>query len=145
MSLSLDGLKVSLTTAPGDLILVNNVSIQCWQAAHENSISFDFTFHLLNIRLGDGMGRELESNADDETCGSIDHLCWEDAVDIMKWKSFLHYWPFMRRIRRWAGDSHRKGTALHSFNAQFVVSLCKLLNKQHVFGDLWPQHAVWST
>ena len=50
--------------------------------------------------------------------------------DVMTWKRFLHYWPFVRGIHRWPVDSHHKGPVMRSFGVSFNVSLNKLLNKQ---------------
>ena len=50
--------------------------------------------------------------------------------DVMKWKHFKHYWPFVRGIHRSPVDSLHKGPVIRHFDVSFDVSLCKLLNKQ---------------
>ena len=49
--------------------------------------------------------------------------------DAMEWKCVPHYWPFVRRIRRWTPNSHHKGPAMKNFDVSFDDSLNKLLNK----------------
>ena len=42
-------------------------------------------------------------------------MCQTWHEDIMTWKCFLNYWPFMRGINWWL-DSHHKGTVRSSFD-----------------------------
>ena len=51
--------------------------------------------------------------------------------DIMTWKRFPHYWPFVGRIHRWPVDSPNKGPVTRFFIVSlFVFRLNKLLYKQ---------------
>ena len=51
--------------------------------------------------------------------------------DVMAWKRFRHYWPFVRGIHHWSQDnsSHTRPEVL-TFGDFFVVSLNKALGKQ---------------
>ena len=48
----------------------------------------------------------------------------------MKWKHFLHYWPFVRGIHRWPVNSPHKGRGTRSFDVFFDLRLNKWLSKQ---------------
>ena len=50
--------------------------------------------------------------------------------NIMTWKRLKHYWPFVMGIHRSPVDSRHNGRVMYSFEAFFVISLNKLLNKQ---------------
>ena len=56
---------------------------------------------------------------------------------VLMWKSFLHYWPFVRGIHQWLVDSPHKWPIMHTYSldAFFIASLIKLLDKQ--FSWLW--------
>ena len=55
---------------------------------------------------------------------------WHNIVDeVMSWKYFLYYWPFVRGIHQ-SLDFPRKGQIMQSFNVSFVVGLNKLFKKQ---------------
>ena len=43
--------------------------------------------------------------------------------DVVKWKGFLHYWPFARGIHRSPTDSPHKGTVMWNFDVFVVVRL----------------------
>ena len=50
--------------------------------------------------------------------------------DVMKWKHFPNYWPFVRVIHRWPVNSHHKG---QWHGALMVVLICTWTNG-------WPNH-----
>ena len=62
--------------------------------------------------------------------------------DVIKWKHFLHYWPFMRRIHRSPVDCLHKVSMMRSFDVSFDVSLRKQL-KNHSTGR-WIEMFGWS-
>ena len=37
-----------------------------------------------------------------------DFTCWENHNDVIKWKHFPRYWPFVRGIQRWLVNSPHK-------------------------------------
>ena len=37
------------------------------------------------------------------------HINWSCHDDVIEWKHFLRYWPFVRGIHRWPVDSPHKG------------------------------------
>ena len=55
-----------------------------------------------------------------------DHLHY----DVMTWKQFLHYWPFVRGIHWSRVDSHNKEPVRRVFDDFFDGSLNRLLNEQ---------------
>ena len=55
--------------------------------------------------------------------------------DVMTWKHYLHYWPFVRGIHWSPVDSPHKGSVMQSFHVSFDASLNKLLKKQ--LRDRW--------
>ena len=51
--------------------------------------------------------------------------------DVMTWKGFLHYWPFVMGIHRWPVDSHHKGPVMRCRALILcVVSWKDLLHKE---------------
>ena len=50
--------------------------------------------------------------------------------EVITWKRFPYYWPFVREIHRPVVDSPHKGPILRSFNVFFVLSLNPLCDKQ---------------
>ena len=48
--------------------------------------------------------------------------------DLMTWKCFQHYWPFVRGNHQWLVSSH-KGPAMWNFDVFLDVSLNKLFNR----------------
>ena len=50
--------------------------------------------------------------------------------DVMIWKCFLYYWPFVRGIHRSPVVPLTNGSVMHTFGIFFLVSLNELLNKQ---------------
>ena len=54
--------------------------------------------------------------------------------DVMTWKRFPHYWPFVRGIQKLSLDSPHNGSdwspVMKNFDVSFVVILGQLLNKQ---------------
>ena len=52
------------------------------------------------------------------------------------WKSFLHYWPFVRGIHLSQVVSTHKGPTMWNFDVFCVITLNKLLNNSRVAGDL---------
>ena len=49
--------------------------------------------------------------------------------DVMPWKHFLHYWPFVRGNHSRPMDSPHKRSVLQNFDVFSVVGLHRLLNK----------------
>ena len=49
--------------------------------------------------------------------------------DVIKWKHFPRYWPFVRGIHRSPGNSHHKGPVTRSFDVFFDLRLNKRLSK----------------
>ena len=49
--------------------------------------------------------------------------------DVIKWKHFLRYWPFVRGIHR-SGEFPAQGPVTRSFDVFFDLSLKKWLSKQ---------------
>ena len=50
--------------------------------------------------------------------------------DVIKWKHFPRYWPFVRGIHRWPVNSPHKRPVTRSFDAFFDLRLNKRLSKQ---------------
>ena len=50
--------------------------------------------------------------------------------DVIKWKHFPRYWPFVRGIHRSPVNSPHKGPVTRSFDVFFELRLNKQLNKQ---------------
>ena len=50
--------------------------------------------------------------------------------DVIKWKHFPRYWPFVRGIHRSPVDSHHKRPVTQSFDVFFDLRLNKRLSKQ---------------
>ena len=63
--------------------------------------------------------------------------------DIMKWKLFLHYCPFVMGIYMSSVDSTYKGPVMQSFGICFVVSLSKHLTNNWVAGELRHHAFQW--
>ena len=75
----------------------------------------------------------------------LDHVirrpnCTHD--EVMKWKHFLYYWPFVRGIHQWLVDFLRKGPVMQSFAVSFDLSLHILLNEQ--LRGSWIKMFLWS-
>ena len=51
-------------------------------------------------------------------------------VDVIKWKHFLRYWPFVRGIHRWPVNSPHKRPVTRSFNIFFHLRPNKRLSRQ---------------
>ena len=49
--------------------------------------------------------------------------------DVIKWKHFPRYWPFVRGIHRWPVNSPHKGPVMRSFDVFFDLRLNKRLSK----------------
>ena len=49
--------------------------------------------------------------------------------DVMAWKPFPYYWPFVRRIHQSPGNSPQKQAVMWRFNVHFVAKLNKALQK----------------
>ena len=56
----------------------------------------------------------------------------DDPDDVMTWKRFSRYWPFVMGIHRLPMDSHHKGPVTRDFDIFFDVSLNKQLSKQAI-------------
>ena len=54
-------------------------------------------------------------------------LCQDD---VMSWKRFLQYWPFVRGIYLLPIDSPHNGPVLRIFDVSFVVSMERLLKQE---------------
>ena len=53
---------------------------------------------------------------------------WND--DVIKWKHFLRFWPFLREIHRSLVNSLHKWPVTHSFDVFYDLCLNKQLSKQ---------------
>ena len=60
--------------------------------------------------------------------------------DVMTWRRFSHYWPFVRGIHRWPMGSPHKGPVIKCFCVS-LISLNKLLSEVSCTGAL-RHHAV---
>ena len=67
------------------------------------------------------------------------HACGQYHNDVMTWKRFPHYWPFVRGIRR-SQDSLIKGKWRGVLTLLFIVSLNRMLNKR---SSCWPFKTPW--
>ena len=50
--------------------------------------------------------------------------------DVIKWKHFTHYWPFVRGIHRWPVNSQHKWPVTRNFDVFFDVRLDRWLSNQ---------------
>ena len=57
-------------------------------------------------------------------------LCAEYQDDVIKWKHFLRYWPFVRGIQRVTGEFPSQRPVTRSFDIFFDPRLNKRLRKQ---------------
>ena len=57
--------------------------------------------------------------------------------DLIKWKHFPSYWPFVQWINRWPVNSPRKG----QWRGAFMFSLISPGANSRDAGDLWCHHA----
>ena len=55
--------------------------------------------------------------------------------DVMIWKRFSHYWPFVMGIHRSPIDAPHKTPVMLSFGVLFVVTIIHLLKSSRVSGD----------
>ena len=55
--------------------------------------------------------------------------------DVMKWKSFPHYWPFVKGIHRWPVDSFRKGPVMRTFDVPLLLVRTDCWNNTRIAGD----------
>ena len=64
--------------------------------------------------------------------------------DVIRWKHYLRYWPFVRGIHRSPVNSPHKGPATRSFDVFFDLNPNKQLSKQ---SSRWwfetPLHSLW--
>ena len=56
--------------------------------------------------------------------------------DVIKWKHFLRYWSFARRIHRWGVDSPDKGQWRGALEFSFMCAW-KMLSSNRDAGDFW--------
>ena len=56
--------------------------------------------------------------------------------DIMTWKQFPHYWPFVRGIHRSAVDSPHKESVCGTLAFSFMLAWTSWWTKSGIFGDL---------
>ena len=61
--------------------------------------------------------------------------------DVIKWKHFPRYWPFVRGIHRSPGNSPHKKPEARNFYALFDLRLHKRESKNGEAGDLWHHRA----
>ena len=54
---------------------------------------------------------------------------------VMTWKSFPHYWPFVRKIHRRPVDSPQKGPVMQDFEVCFVVRRNNVFENSSVIGN----------
>ena len=64
----------------------------------------------------------------DSRTTAVTHWNNGNQSDIMTWKYFQHYWPFVKGIHQLLVDSLHKGPVMHSFNVFFVMNQKKLIN-----------------
>ena len=73
----------------------------------------------------------------------VANLDWLHLDDVIKWKHFLRYWPFVRGIHRWPVNSPHKG----QWRGTLMCSLiCAWLNgwvNNGEAGDLRPHCALY--
>ena len=62
--------------------------------------------------------------------------------DVIKWKHFPRYWPFVRGIHRTPVNSPHKGQWLGDLRGFFYLRLNKRLNKQ-CWGWWFEMHRLW--
>ena len=55
--------------------------------------------------------------------------------DVVSWKRFPHYWPFVRGIHRWPVNSPRKGPVMRIVDAYFVVIVENFWTNHRVVGN----------
>ena len=68
-------------------------------------------------------------------------LCLFHHDEVMTWKQFPHYWPFVRRINHGAVDSPCKRPITWYFDVVFCFYLIELLNKQS--SNQWFEISLW--
>ena len=56
--------------------------------------------------------------------------------EVITWKHFLYYWPFVHGILWWPADSPNKQPLMQIFYVSFSLSMKKLLNQYSRVGDL---------
>ena len=61
--------------------------------------------------------------------------------DIIKWKHFLHYWPFVRGIHRWPVNSPHKGQWLGAFMFSLIFDWINGWVNNYEACDLRHHHA----
>ena len=84
-----------------------------------------------------------------DKCGP--YWCRLTHDDVIKWKHFSRYWPFVRGIHRWPVNSPAQRPVTRSFDVFFDLRLNKRLSKQS-WGwwfetpscSLWRAYNVWS-
>ena len=62
-------------------------------------------------------------------------LVWH--CNVMTWKHFPQYWPFVRRNHRWPADSRHKRPVTRGFDI-FIVNLNKILSYSHLLQIVGP-------
>ena len=72
------------------------------------------------------------------TAKTLARAIWDKNEDVIKWKHFPRYWPFVRGIHRWP----HKGSVTRSFDVFFDLRLNKRLNKQS--WGWWFETPSWS-
>ena len=74
----------------------------------------------------------------------ISHIIWRWHDDVIKWRHFPRYWPFVRGIHRSPVNSPHKGQWRGAFDVFFDLRLNKRLSKQP--WGWWfetPTHPLW--
>ena len=64
--------------------------------------------------------------------------------DVMKWRHFLHYWPFVQRIHRSPVDSPHKGQWRKALIFSLIYASMNDWVNSHEAGDLRPHHAHYN-
>ena len=64
--------------------------------------------------------------------------------DVIKWKHFPRYWPFVRGIHRSPVDSSHKGQWHGALMFYLICAWTKAWTNNRVGGDLRRRHRVWN-
>ena len=66
---------------------------------------------------------------------------WSDHDDVIKWKHFQHYWPFVRGIHRWPVNSPHKGQWRGALMFSLICAWINAWVNNREAGDLQCHHA----
>ena len=85
---------------------------------------------IAGILWGESTGCQWIPHTKGQRCGKHFHVttssCQTFHDDVIKWKHFPRYWPFVRGIHRWPVNSPHKG----QWRGAFMFSLISALNKR---------------